>query len=261
MECEAAKMTWDVLQEKAQSIGVALIPAGTTERHGHHLPMETDAVTAYEVARRVGSRTGAVVFPNLNYGVVEHPAFHGVFLSSHTYLSLVKEVCLGIESLGFQKILFISGHGPNNAPILNVLKELYEERPKERLFGMAHCLTLLNQLMPGFIEGRPVGHGDFRETSIMLALDEGHVQMEKASGPERIQGPITDKLESAGVHLMGMDEGTLNICHGLEDLERHGAYGQISGASKEQGETILETLADFISGVVEEFRNIELPLP
>ena len=261
MECEAGKMTWDGLTEKAQSIGIALIPAGTTERHGRHLPMETDAATAYEVARRVGARTGAVVFPNLNYGIVEHPAFHGVFLSNHTYLSLVREVCLGVESLGFQKILFISGHGPNNAPILQVLKELYEERPKERLFGMAHCLTLVNQLMPDLVKDRPVGHGDFRETSIMLALDESNVQMENASSSEKIEGPITRKLESAGAHLMGMDGSNMNICHAHKDLEMHGAYGQVSGSSKDQGEKILETLADFIGGVVEELRKIELPLP
>lgn len=259
MEYEAGKMTWDGLTEKAQSNGVALIPAGTTERHGRHLPMETDAATAYEVARRVGARTGAVVFPNLNYGVVEHPAFHGVFLSNHTYLSLVREVCLGVESLGFQKILFISGHGPNNAPILQVLKELYGERPMERLFGMVHCLTLVNQLMPDFIKDRPIGHGDFRETSIMLALDESNVQMEKASDPGRMKGSIAGKLESAGVHLVGLGEGKMNICHANKDLERHGAYGQISGSSKEQGEKILETLADFISGVVEELRKIQLP--
>ena len=37
MQCEAAKMTWDTLQEKARDIGVALVPAGTTERHGHRV--------------------------------------------------------------------------------------------------------------------------------------------------------------------------------------------------------------------------------
>jgi creatinine amidohydrolase/Fe(II)-dependent formamide hydrolase-like protein len=208
----------------------------------------------------VGALTGAVVFPDLNYGMVEHPAFKGVFLSNTTYSSLVREVCLGVESLGFQKILFISGHGPNNVPILNVLKELYEERPRERLFGMAHCLTLVNQLLPDVIKERPVGHSDFRETSIMLALDESHVQMEKASGPEKIIGPVTGNLQSAGVHLVGIDEGTMNLCHGHEAIERHGAYGRIHDASKEEGEEILETLADFISEVVEELRKIKLPL-
>ena len=131
---------------------------------------------------------------------------------------------------------------------------------KAQSIGMAHCLTLVNQLMPDFVKDRPTGHGDFRETSIMLALDESNVQMEKVSGPEMIKGPITRKLESAGVHLMGMNGGKMNICHAHKDLERHGAYGQVSGASKEQGEKILETLADFIGGVVEELRKVELPL-
>jgi creatinine amidohydrolase/Fe(II)-dependent formamide hydrolase-like protein len=84
--------------------------------------------------------------------------------------------------------------------------------------------------------------------------------MEKASGPERIKGSLAGDLESKGVHLVGMNEGRMNLCHDNQDLERHGVYGQITGSSKEEGEQILGTLADFISGVVEELRKIELPL-
>jgi creatinine amidohydrolase len=260
MESEAAKMTWDELNGKAESTGVALIPAGSTERHGKHLPMETDSASAFEVARRVGDRTGAVVFPRLNYGMNEHPAFHGVFLSDNTYSSLVRDVCLGVESLGFRKILFLSGHGPNNPCIFKVLKELFEERPKDRLLGLAHCMTLVNQLLPDFIRGRHIGHSDFRETSIMLAIDDRHVYPERASGQGEITKSFSGKLESVGVHLIGLDEGKMNLCHEVDELEIHGGYGQVQGASREQGEKIITTVADFLGRIVDELRRIELPL-
>ena len=259
MEFKAAKMTWDQLKDRAKDIGVALVPAGATERHGSHLPMDTDSATALEVARRVGAKTGAVLFPGLNYGIVEYPGFHGVFLDDSTYTGLIRDVCLGVEALGFRKILFISGHGPNNACILKVLKELFEQRPKERLFGMAHCMTLVNELMPDFIKDRPVGHSDFRETSIMLAIDDKSVSLQKASGPEKISASLSGKLTSAGVHLIGLDGGKLNLCHEVEDLEIHGGYGQVKGATREDGEKILKTLSDFIADVVDELRGVELP--
>ena len=260
MASSAAKMTWDELDGKAKSIGVALIPAGSTERHGKHLPMETDSASAFEVARRVGDRTGAVVFPTLDYGIMEHPAFRGVFLSDPTYASLVREVCLGIEKLGFKKMLFISGHGPNNPCIFKVLKALFEENPKDRLLGMAHCMTLINQLLPDFVSGRHTGHSDFRETSIMLAIDEKYVYPRRASGPEIIKKNFAGGIESAGVHLIGLDAGKINLCHEMDELEAHGGYGQVRGASKEKGEKVLTVLADFLSRVVSELRAIELPL-
>jgi creatinine amidohydrolase len=239
MESRVAKMTWDELNDRAKSIGVAIIPAGSTERHGKHLSMETDSATAFDVACRVGNRTGAVVFPSLNYGIIEHSAFQGVFLSHSTYLSLVKEVCLGVESLGFRKILFISGHGPNNPCIFEVLKELFEEKPKGRLFCMAHCMTLINQLMPDFVMGRHTGHSDFRETSIMLAIDEKHVYPERTSGPEKIAKTFAGELQSVGVHLIGLDEGRINLCHDIPELTIDGGYGHVKGATKEQGEKVL----------------------
>ncbi len=252
MSAFAAEMTWEEIREKAGATGVALVPAGSTERHGKHLPLGTDSATAAEVARRVGERTGAVVFPNLDYGVEEHPAFGGVFLDDATYAALVRDVCLGIERLGFDKILLISGHGPNNACIFRVLKELFRERPDRRYFGLAHCMTLINQLMPDFVAGRPVGHSDFRETSIMLAINEKLVYPEKASGPETLTQPFAGSLKSAGVHLIGQGGGSIHFCHALGELETHGGYGRVRGASRDRGEAVLSVLADFLSGLVKD---------
>jgi creatinine amidohydrolase len=257
MTFQAVNLAWQELDREAKDKNVALVPAGSTERHGGHLPMGTDSATAFELACRVGERTGAIVFPNLDYGVREHPAFHGVFLSDRLYTSLVREVCLGIEALGFNRILFISGHGPNNACIFNALKALFEEKPTRRLFGIAHCMTLVNQLLPELVAGRPVGHSDFRETSIMLAIDETLVHPERASGSETIQQNFAGRLESTGVHIVGLAKGHIHLCHENEDLTAHGGYGRVQGASKEQGEEVLNVLTDFLCSVVNELKKKE----
>jgi creatinine amidohydrolase len=260
MSSNVTEMTYDELDSKVKKIGVALVPAGSIERHGKHLPMKTDSATAFEVARRVGDKTGAVVFPCLDYGITEHPAFRGVFLSDKTYSSVVKEICLGLQELGFKKILFISGHGPNNSCISKVLKELFEKQPNQYLLGMAHCMTLVNQLMPDFVEDQHLGHSDFVETSVMLAIDEKHVYPERFAGPEKLERNIGKELKIADVHLVGLDKGRIHLFHANDELEIHGGYGHVSSASKEQGENVLSNLVDFLSRVVDELREIELPL-
>jgi creatinine amidohydrolase len=261
MISKATEMTYDELERRAKSHGVALIPAGATERHGKHLPMKTDSATAAEVARRVGDKTGAVVFPGLDYGIMEHPAFRGVFLSDSTYSSLVKDVCMGVEKLGFNKILFISGHGPNNSCIFKVLKELFEKRPSDLLLGMAHCMTLVNQLLPDFVAGQNLGHSDFVETSVMLAIDEEHVYPEKYAGPEKLERNLGNDLKIVDVHLVGLDKGRINLLHNNNELETHGGYGHVSRASKAHGENVISVLVDFLSRVVNDLLKIELPLP
>ncbi len=260
MNSIAAKMTWEDLTGRARSTGVAIIPAGSTERHGKHLPMETDSATAFEVASRVANRTGAIVFPTLHYGIIETAAFQGVFLNESTYSAVVKDICLGVESLGFKKILFISGHGPNNPYILQVLKQLFKEKHDERIFCMAHCMTLIRQLMPDFIQGRHIGHSDFRETSIMLVIDNEHVLLDRVSQPEKIASNFVGNLESAGVHLVGLEPGKISLCHDITELKDSGGYGQVEGASVELGERILNTLVDYLTHVVNELIEIRLPL-
>lgn len=260
MSIEVEELTWDELRERAEHIGVAIVPAGSTEQHGNHLPMGTDAATAREVAVRVGNKTGAVVFPTLTYSPMEHPAFHGVFLSEATFSAVVRELCRGIEKAGFRKILFISGHGPNNACIFSVMRQLYEERPGRQLLGLAHCMTLINQLLPDFVKDRPTGHSDFRETSIMLAIDETRVHPELANVPEKISGTFSGRLESVGVHLVGLGQGRIQLCHSPDDLDAHNGYGQVKGASKADGEKILTVLSDYLGQVVDEMRRVELPL-
>jgi len=260
MTSRVTEMTWDEVDSIAQRTGVALIPAGSTERHGKHLPMKTDSATAAEVARRVGNKTGAAVFPCLDYGIMEHPAFRGVFLADATYSAVVREVCLGIQNLGFKKILFISGHGSNNSCIYRVLRELYEKQPNEQLLGMAHCMTLVNQLMPDFVEGQNLGHSDFVETSIMLAIDEKHVYPDRYAGPQRLERKLGSELKIVDVHLVGLDKGRINLFHNNAELETHGGYGNVSNASREKGENVLSVLVDFLSRLVNDMQNIQLPL-
>ena len=124
---------------------------------------------------------------------------------------------------------------------------------------MAHCMTLVNQLLPDLVAGQHLGHSDFVETSVMLAIDEKNVYPEKYAGPEQLERNLGNKLKIADVHLVGLGKGRINLFHNNSELEIHGGYGNVNKASKEQGENVLSVLVDYLSRVVIELHNIKLP--
>lgn len=256
MECRADKMTWTQLIEKARDGEIAIIPFGTTERHGNHLPMGTDAAIAAEVARLTAEKSGAVIFPTVPFGIIETTAFPGIFLSELTYQRLIREVTLAIESFGFYKILFLSGHHENNPSIFSIMKELSAEMPDKRIFCLAHCMTLIGQITPEIIANRHIGHSDFRETSLMMAIDSNAVRINDATQVEEISFPITTDLRSIGIHKVKLKNGSVYLCHQIEDLTRYGGYGQIIDSSKETGENILLKLSDYLSKIIQEMKKM-----
>jgi creatinine amidohydrolase/Fe(II)-dependent formamide hydrolase-like protein len=256
MECRAEKMTWTQLTGRARDGEIAIIPFGTTERHGNHLPMGTDAAIAAEVARWTAEKSGAVVFPIVPFGIIETTAFPGIFLSGHIYQELIREVTLSIESFGFYKILFLSGHHDNNPSILNVMKELAAEKPGKRVFCLVHCMTLIGEIIPEIIANRHIGHSDFRETSLMLAIDSSTVHMNDATQVEEINVPITNDLISIGIHKAKLESGSVYLCHQIEDITKNGGYGQLNGSCKETGENIILSLSDYLSKIIQEMKKM-----
>jgi creatinine amidohydrolase len=256
MEYRVSKMTWDQLKDKSRESGVAILPFGTTERHRQHLPMETDAAIATKIAEITGRKSGAAVFPTIPFGIIESTAFPGIFLSQETYHRLLKEIVFAIEAIGFFKILFLSGHHQNNPTIFSVMKELYAEKPDKRVYCMAHCMTLIGEIMPAFIRNRKIGHADFRETSLMLAIEEATVHMGKVDQMALIDAPLAGGLKSVGIHCAQFREGGVKLCHEIQSVTEYGGYGQLEGSSKAAGMEIIEKLSDYLSKLIGELKNL-----
>ncbi|MES0341482.1 MAG: creatininase family protein, partial [Candidatus Humimicrobiaceae bacterium] len=68
------EITWPEVKKVAEEVGVALLPIGATEQHGFHCPTGVDFYNAYEIAKKISKRTGAIVAPPMPYG--SHPYFH-----------------------------------------------------------------------------------------------------------------------------------------------------------------------------------------
>ena len=83
---EWSAMTWPEIEARMKETHLVIVPVGSVEQHGHHLGVGADWMQAWEMARRVGEKTGYPVLPILSYGVSgRHKEFPGVItLSFHT---------------------------------------------------------------------------------------------------------------------------------------------------------------------------------
>ena len=61
-------LTWPDIGERIKEVPVALVPVGATEQHGYHLPVGTDVFLAEKLAEKVSDRTGALIYPSINFG-------------------------------------------------------------------------------------------------------------------------------------------------------------------------------------------------
>ena len=112
----AAELTWTEVRRLAPA-AVALLPVGSTEAHGPHLPLCTDVVIAEAVCARVADRLAvrkleAVVFPPVNYGLTEfaRPFAGTVSLPGAEVTALIREASLGIAAAGFAKLAVVNHH-------------------------------------------------------------------------------------------------------------------------------------------------------
>ncbi len=168
--------------------GLCLLPFGCIERHGAHLPLGTDQITADEVARRAAEIEPAVVFPSYFFGKI-FTARHcagTVAVSRRILLPLLEAACDEIARNGFRRILILNGHGGNVSMLHFFLRSLLEEERDYVVYS-----TNYYELDPearreweAMQESEGGDHADEAETSVMLHLRPDLVHMEDLTGPE-----------------------------------------------------------------------------
>src|SRR4029078_7130496 len=96
-----------------------IVPVGSTEQHGPHGPLLTDALVPTEVARRAARSAAAVFAPTVNYALsYPHAGFAGlVHIRIPTFMALIEDLCVALTSVGFRRVVFLNGHYDNTYAI------------------------------------------------------------------------------------------------------------------------------------------------
>ena len=160
-----------------------VIPFGSVEEHGPHLPLSTDTIEAYEVCKRASLEIPLFVAPPIHYGNCRSTACHPgtISISTHTLKSLLKDIVRSLRSQGLRNFIAISGHagGAHCMALQEAGEELIAEF-SDISMAVVTELDLARQEGRGLIETPGDSHAGEIETSRIL---NSHPHLVKGSAP------------------------------------------------------------------------------
>ena len=175
----------------------AVLPVGSTEYHGEHLPFGTDTLVADSLATAVAGRVeGMLNLPVLPYGMSQHYAHFPITmtLTSETLIKLLKELFDSLNVHDMRRLLIINGHDGNISAIEAASREFRVAHPEFKIAVLeAWWVTAGELLTKGTFEAwGGLGHAGEGETSMMLRVAPDLVNMSRAKGhipvlPEHVQ--------------------------------------------------------------------------
>lgn len=187
-----AELTWPEVERALEQDTGVILPVGSIEQHGPHLPLATDALIAERLAEGVSDAADLLVAPPITYAYRSRPLTGGgsgfpgtTSLSGETFMGLVKDILSEFLRQGFKRVVVVSWHFENQGFLYEAGELAHHEAPKgstllvfERSRDQLTPATMAAVFGDDF-RGWDVEHGGIYESSIMLYLFEHLVLADK----------------------------------------------------------------------------------
>ena len=246
------------IEELDRDRTVLVLPIGSVEQHGRHLPLGTDTLLAVSVccaaADRIPGRVA--VLPPPWYGFSpHHMRFAGtVTLRAETLMELVEDIAESVIAHGFRRLLIVNGHG-GNVGIIDVLSSTlgYKFRSKSRIATLTYfqlardAIAKLRRSQPG-----GMGHACEFETAMMQHIHPKLVAIDRA----KVTYPQTGSAYLSTDLLGGSRARTY---HDFSDLSESGTLGDPTLASPEAGTRFYNAVVEELVGFIEDFARWPIP--
>ena len=226
---------WPDLETYFEEESLALVPLGSTEQHGPHLPEATDALIAEGFAREVARRTGYLCTPTIPVGVSpHHRQFHGtMWVDAPVFRDYVESFTRNLTSHGIDRVIFVNAHGGN-------VEHLREVGRRVRDDEVAYAIEWMwdNSIRERIEEAfeTPGPHGGPKETSLIWHLHPNLVHEDRIEDAR--DGGLSEFDESVG-HEYGA-----RTFYDAIDNTGNGVVGDQTDASPEIGEELFEAACD-----------------
>ena len=213
-----------------------IIPVGSIEQHGAHLPISTDSDIVTEIASRLAKKCGFIVFPTISYGISqEHDPFFNVSLESNTLRNIIGDIDRSVVKNKLKSVIILNGHHGNILSLkLAERKTILQRRTRIRKIRFYSYWRFMKHKFD---------HAGFVETSIMLAISD-KVKMKKAK-----KGLITNDMSAREIQRINKLSMQPN---GFPKVTKNGVWGDPTGATKKDGEKFL---AEIIRNLAKECQS------
>jgi creatinine amidohydrolase len=254
------EMRWKEVEKELNETSVALIPVGSTEQHGFHMPLGSDTYCAYEVARRTAAKEKVIVTPAIPFGISQcHMSFPGtITLSCHTLFRVVTDICGSLKKHGVNKFIFVNGHG-HNMPTLQTAMDEFTKDDSVMLFAIQWWIAAM-KLTPGLWStdksDLPDGHAADVEASAMLAINASLVNGSRLD--KVVIGSLgKTKIRFTKSTVAGLGEYPVDLATvaNFKQFTDSGTIGSSLSATKEKGESALDKVSDFLAEFVRELKK------
>ena len=206
-----------IIKRKKQ---IAVIPVGSIEQHGPHLPISTDSDIVTEIAVKFSEKINGILLPTISYGVShEHFPFFNLSIKKSTLSRLLEDTCESLIKNGISRIFIVNGHYGN----LDALRR-FEKNVKSRKIRV---FSYWNHMQRRF------DHAGNIETSIMLAISK-NVNMKKAKKGFEPKG--LSKQEISKINRMAQKS--------FPKVTGNGVWGDPTKASARLGRKIIKEVVD-----------------
>lgn len=225
----------------AAGFTAAIVPLGACESHGDHMPFGTDGITAHALGVRIAERLErTVVLPANFLGMSGHYRHDPmcISLSADTQTRVIGDVLESLHHWGINRVLLLNAHDGNIPSIEIAARDAKIAHPEMSIASIDWWIIMNQRMAPDtFDVWQGWGHGGEAETSLGLALFPDLMQMEHARG----QVPTTDP---------SVKEFWL-----FSELTAYGASGAPRHATTEKGETIVDTVVEYMVPYMRRFED------
>tara|TARA_S200000501_G_scaffold199287_1_gene187545 strand:- start:1931 stop:2734 length:804 start_codon:yes stop_codon:yes gene_type:complete len=220
-----------------------ILPTGSTEQHGAHLPSGTDIFASNIIAEQVAEKMKGIVLPGGDLGVTPmHMPYEATLsLSPNTYMNYIFDLCESAAQHGAKKLIIINWH-EGNIPSLSIVSDKLHREVGLSVLIVQACYVA--DEMFGSLYGG-LTHGGEIETLAVLAYNENLVDLNKISNSsEKNKGEKMDALRRT--------RSFQPVLTDIRTIAPSGWYGDPTKATVEKGKEMVKTLSNKIAKVSEE---------
>ena len=226
---------WPDLESYFETESLALVPVGSTEQHGPHLPESTDHLIAESFAREAADRADYLCTPTITVGVsTHHRQFHGtMWADAPAFRDYVESITRNLTEHGIDRVVFVNAHGSNVDPLREVGRRL---RDDEALYAIE---WMWNDSVPDLVDEcfeHPGPHGGPKETALVQHL-----------APDLVHDDRLVDARDGGVVDVTTNDTVVNgarTYYDAVDNTPNGVLGDQTDATAEKGEELFDAATE-----------------
>lgn len=258
------EMRWEEVRDHLQKDDVVIIPIGSTEQHGTHLPLGTDSMVAIALAEDAAKEAGALVARPIWFGwSPHHMAYPGMItIRPETLIELIMDVCRSLIYHGFHRLIILNGHRVANMAPLYRRHQAEGAEQTGAYVAVADPFFIGDRIGCEVRESEPggLGHADELETSHLLYFTGELTDMSK----------VRKRIGAVGrfcyFHLDDplIEADSVFLFSTAEEFNRKAAPTGVSGdptlATREKGERYHRAVVENLVALIEEARATKVSI-